>query len=96
MMAQNFKQLLTGGCSHESHEVHGSIALYSVSVAFLAEAAEDHQPATSLTKRLSGQNPRSGHVALLGEQAPLLCFSSCQDPLVPLSPVDSSPLREEP
>lgn len=44
-------------CSHESHEVHGSIALYSLSVAFLAEAAEDHHPVTSLTKQHGGPEP---------------------------------------
>lgn len=32
-------------CSHESHEVpYGSVTLYSVTVAFLAEISGDHQP----------------------------------------------------
>lgn len=42
---------------HEFHGVHSNAALRSASMAFLAEAAEDHQPATSLTKHHIGLEP---------------------------------------
>lgn len=84
-------------CSCESHEVlYGSVALDCVSAAFLAEISENHQPFD--TSYQTAQETRSQGPATLprlGTGHLPSVFASFQDILVPLSSLDSLPVREE-
>ena len=84
-------------CSCESHEVlYGSVALYCVSAAFLAEISENHQPfdtSYQIPQGTRSQGPAT--LPCLGTGHLSSVFASFQDILVPLSSLDSLPLQEE-